>query len=346
MPGNSIPPLRYLSASDVAAAMPPIERRLELAELTLTALVTGAELPPKIGVHPRPADSFAHAMPAFLRGDGAGDGTAGTTDADRPTPNDGLGIKWVTGFPTNGAAGLPAIHAVVILNDPLTGVPLAILDGAPITAQRTAAVSGTVIRRFASPTPGRAPRAALIGAGTQGRSHLEMLGHVLAGVEIAIHDRDPDRAAALAERGARTAGVSRAWSVPHPRDATEPADVVITAASFGPVRQVMTNEWLAPDALVVPIDYATYCSAEVARAAALFLVDERDQFLANRAAGEFDGYPEPTGTIGEAILGDLKRPGAGRVVVSHLGVGLADVIFGRAILEAATSLNLGTILTR
>ena len=346
MPGNSVPPFRYLSASDVVAAMPPIERRLELAELTLTALVSGAELPPKIGVHPRPPDSFAHAMPAFLRGRAAGDGQAGTADVRRATPDDGLGIKWVTGFPTNGAAGLPAIHAVVILNDPETGVPLAILDGAPITAERTAAVSGTAIRRFAPPMRDRAPRAALIGAGTQGRSHLEMLGHVLPGVELAIHDRDPDRAAALVERAVRTAGVGRAWPVAHARDATQSADVVITAASFGPVRQVMTNDWLAPGALVVPIDYATYCAAEVARDAALFLVDERDQFLANRAAGEFDGYPEPTATIGEAILGGVERPGDGRVVVTHLGVGLADVIFGRAILEAATGLGLGTILAR
>ena len=69
------------------------------------------------------------------------------------------------------------------------------------------------------------------------------------------------------------------------RAATSDADVVITAASFGPVRQVMTTDWLRRDALVVPVDYATYCSADVAREAALFLVDEREQFLANRTPG-------------------------------------------------------------
>ncbi len=73
----------------------------------------------------------------------------------------------------------------------------------------------------------------------------------------------------------------------------------------------MTNDWLAPDALVVPVDYATYCAAEVAATAALFLVDERGQFLANRDAGQFDGYPDPTATIGEAILAGTARP-AGR----------------------------------
>ena len=121
--------------------------------------------------------------------------------------------------------------------------------------------------------------------------------------------------------------------------------MVVTAAAFGPIRQVMTNDWLAPEALVVPVDYATYAAAEVARDAALFLVDERRQFIANRDAGLFEGYPDPAMTIGEAILAATPRP-AGRVVVTHLGVGLADVIFGRAILEAAERIGLGLVLPR
>ena len=74
-----LPPLRYLAAADVEAAMPSLEERLALAERTLTALARpgAAELPPKIGVHPRPEGSFAHAMPAHLRGDDAGDDLLG-----------------------------------------------------------------------------------------------------------------------------------------------------------------------------------------------------------------------------------------------------------------------------
>jgi len=79
--------------------------------------------------------------------------------------------------------------------------------------------------------------------------------------------------------------------------------------------------------------------------AALFLVDERGQFLANRGAGLFDGYPDPAATLGEAILAGTPRPG-GRVLVTHLGVGLADVVFGRAILAAAESSDLGVALPR
>ena len=96
----------------------------------------------------------------------------------------------------------------------------------------------------------------------------------------------------------------------------------------------------------MPVDYATYCAAEVARDAALFLVDQRDQFLANRAAGLFEDYPDPTATIGEALLAGTPRPTSGRVVVTHLGVGLADVVFGAAILRRAEALGLGTLLAR
>ena len=325
------PSTRYLSAADVTAAMPPVGERLQLAERTMTALVADAELPPKIGVHPRPAGSFAHAMPAALRD---------------PAGVDLLGIKWVAGFPENRAAGLPAIHAVVILSDPATGVPRAILDGGPITAQRTAAVSGVALSRFGPEGLGRAARAAIIGAGVQGHSHLEVLGHVLPGVELAIHDRHPDRAGALADAARATPGITAAEVAATPRDATSEADVVISAASFtDPAhRQSMTADWLRPDALVIPVDYATMCAAEVARTASLFLVDDRGQFLANRDAGQFDGYPDPGATLGEAILAGTLRPEHGRVVVTHLGVGLADVVFADAIVRRAEAAGLGTAL--
>src|ERR687895_262278 len=101
-------PIRFLGADEVAAAMPPVADRLDLAERTMTALVADAELPPKIGVHPRPVGSFAHAMPAALRPVDAGPGDN--------TSRDLLGIKWVTGFQDNRVRGLPAIHAVVILS--------------------------------------------------------------------------------------------------------------------------------------------------------------------------------------------------------------------------------------
>lgn len=333
--GADPPPLRYLDADDVRAAMPSVDERLELAEWTMTALATpgASELPPKIGVHPRPEGSFAHAMPAHLRGADAG--------------ADLLGMKWVAGFGGNRALGLPAIHALVVLNDAATGVPVAILDGGPITADRTAAVSGVAIARFAPPgRHGGGARIGLIGAGVQGHSHMPVIARLLPGADLRIADRHPDRAEQLAE-AARSHGIPRVRTVGEPRDAVRDADVVITAASFtSPDRRgAMTPDWLTDHALVVAVDYATICSAAVAHAAAAFLVDEREQFLANRAAGQFDGYPEPSATLGEAILTGLPRP-EGRVLVTHLGVGLADVVFAAAIVRRATEAGLGRVLER
>jgi len=335
------PPLRWFGADDVVASMPPLEERLRLAEKTMVALATpdAAQLPPKIAIHPRPAASFVHAMPAHLR--------------DASPDGDLVGMKWVAGYATNNALGLPGISAVVVLNDPETGLPIAMLDGAPITAERTAAVSGVAVRRFgpqAGPggwAAGTPVHVAIIGAGVQGHSHLPMFGGVLPGCTLHLFDRDPARAAALAGAARETRGISETRVHATAREAVEAADVVLTAASFGPAneRQQMTNAWLRSGATVIPIDYATYCNAEVPRQAALFLVDQREQYLANRDAGNFENYPDPAATIGEAILAGTQRP-AGRVVVTHLGVGLSDLVFADAIVRAAVAAGRGTLLAR
>ena len=69
--------------------------------------------------------------------------------------------------------------------------------------------------------------------------------------------------------------------------------------------------------------------------AALFLVDDRDQYLANRTGAPFAGYPDAGATMGEAIRGAGTAPRVGTVLVTHLGVGLADVVFADAVLRVA-----------
>lgn len=339
------PGILYLDGAAVRAAMPDVETRIELAERTMLALIEDAELPPKIGVEARPTGSFGHAMPAYLHGS-ASDGSS-----------DLLGVKWVVGFPANRRAGLPTIHATVILSDPLTGRPVAILDGAPITADRTAAISGVAIRHWGPAAGGTAHGApaldaavhaksapgvkvAILGAGVQARSHLPVIGHLLPGAKIVIHDRHPERAAAVAELARGTAGIAMADTAQSAPSATNGADVVLTAVSFGPIRQTLLLDDLAPDALVIAVDYATSVHREIALAAGLFLVDEVGQFDANRSAGLFEGYPDPGAIIGLAIRDHLERP-PGIVLVSHLGVGLADLVFGDAIMRRAIAAGLG-----
>ncbi len=331
-----LPPLRYLSAADVRTAMPDVEARLELAATAMVALIDDAELPPKIGVHPAPSGSFAHAMPAWMRGPAA-DGSG-----------DLLGIKWVAGFPANAALGMPAINGMAILNDAATGVPRAILDAGAITAHRTAAVSGVAISRW-GPTgdAGAGPVVAIIGAGVQARSHLPVLGYLLPGAELRLCDRDASRVEALAAEV--EAGVygefGSVQGMTDAIDAIKGATLVLTLASFGPERQTVPASAFGVDATIVAVDYDVCVPAEIAHDSALFLTDDRDQFLANRTGTQFVDYPEPMAMIGAAIRASTPRPD-GRVLTTHLGVGLADVVFCDAILHKAEHLAIGTLLER
>jgi ornithine cyclodeaminase/alanine dehydrogenase-like protein (mu-crystallin family) len=324
-------PIRYLSAADVAAAMPSLPEQLLLAERTLRALDGHADLPPKIGVHPRPEASFGHAMPALLRGDGP------------DTATDLLGIKWVTGFPTNRDTGRPAIGATLLLNDATTGELRAILDAGAITARRTAAVSGVALRHWAPEGLGKPLSVAIIGAGVQGHSHLAMLAVVLPGCRVVIHDLDDQRAqdllAAARRLGVFQEMVTRTSAAAAARD----ADVVITLVSFGPQRQQLPVDSLERAQLVVAVDYDMCVPAAVVRGASLFLVDELGQFRANRTGAVFADYPDPAAIMGTRL--DDPRPD-GLVVVTHLGVGLADVVFGDAILRSAEAQGIGTLLPR
>lgn len=325
----AMPPLRYLPSADVERCLPDVSTRLDMASTALTAISGGtAEMPAKIGVHPRPG-ALLHAMPAWLR------------------EGDLVGLKWVSAYPGNSDRGVPATNALVLLNDPETGLLTWLLDGARITAIRTAAVSGVAIRLL---RPSRVERVAIIGAGIQARSHAEVIRALLPDVELLVYDLHTERAEALAEEVARDHGLT-ATAIDDPRGAASAAQIVITAARMGTISQVMTSDWLAPGTLVIAVDFATYASAELARAARLFVVDDRDQLFALRASGLFEGYPDPTNTLGaliddpsatEATAADDPRP----VLVNHLGIGLADVVFAAEIARRADEAGLGMELPR
>jgi ornithine cyclodeaminase/alanine dehydrogenase-like protein (mu-crystallin family) len=328
----NVQPLRYLSAADVARAMPPVAERLELARTTMLGLVANAELPPKLGVHPRQNASLAHAMPALLRGASADGG------------QDLLGIKWVTVFAENRALGLDAIFATVLLNDATTGLPLAILDGRPITAQRTAAVSGLALQRW---LPQSASSIALLGAGAQGAAHLEVLTHLASHCALAICDSNPDRAETLAATARATGSFTSVRTTRDPVEAASGSNVVLTMVSFAPQHQILPPDSLAAAALIVAVDYDMCVPAAIASNSATFLTDDVVQFQATRAGAVFRDYPDPDGSIGQALLGLAPAPrDTGPTLVSHLGVGLADVIFADAIRRRAEAMDIGVILER
>lgn len=78
---------------------------------------------------------------------------------------DAIGTKILTIFPDNVKQGLPSIDGVVLLNDPVTGAPQAILDGQAVTAYRTGAIGGVSIRHLARKD---CHTVGVVGAGVQG----------------------------------------------------------------------------------------------------------------------------------------------------------------------------------
>lgn len=296
--------LTYMSRADVARALPSVEDQIDLVEKVYRAMAAGrVELPPKPGIHPR-ADSFIHAMPAYLADD------------------DVAAIKWISGYPMNKNRGLPYISGLIVLNDPETGQPQCVMDGAEITAQRTAAASGVCVRHFA---PGGWQTVALLGCGEQGRCHLRVLSALNPEAHFRAYDLDPERSAGLP---------GRVTPVATPEEAVEGADIVVTA---GPIltnpEPVITPAWLADSYLALPLDFDSYVHAEAVQDAGLFLVDDAGQFEYYRSLGHFQQWPDPVASVGEALRD--ARVSAGRVVCCNLGVAAVDAAFAHAVRLAA-----------
>lgn len=293
--------IRVVDRQTVASLLPPVLDQVELAAGVYRSMARGeVEMPPKIGVHPRP-DAFLHAMPAYLSG------------------LDVVAMKWVSGYPDNPASGLPAISGVIVVNDAATGVPLAVLDAAEITAARTAAASGACVRAFAREGW---RRVAVLGCGEQGRYHCEVLRALVPDCEIRSYDPVTERARDVC---------SGALVRDDPREAVEGADVVVTA---GPILRdppsPLDESWAARDALLLPIDFDFYVSAAAVAACDLFLTDDVAQYAAYRDHGYFRSWPDPHASVGEGLEQGLR---ARRVVCANLGVGALDAAFAHAVLS-------------
>jgi ornithine cyclodeaminase/alanine dehydrogenase-like protein (mu-crystallin family) len=302
----------YLRRAEVAGLLPEIPLQLDLVEHTYRQVAAGrVELPPKPGIHPR-KDAFIHAMPAYLRDD------------------DVAALKWVAGYPRNKERGLPYISGLIVVNDAETGLPLSVMDGAEITAARTAAASGVCIRRWA---PAGWSEAAILGCGEQGRYHARVLSALNPEARIRAYDPHPERIAELEGRVEPAADASQA---------VEGADVVVSA---GPIVEnpepPIEPGWLGSHWLGLPIDFDFYFSAKAVASADRFLVDDIDQFEYYRSLGHFQGWPVPEASVGEALV-DGASPA--RVLCCNLGVGALDAAFAACILAAAEEQGIGTKL--
>ena len=136
-----------LSRSDIRKLVPMADA-VELMKLAFTELSAGRAVSPLRTVIPvTDHEGDALFMPAHVPAAGA------------------LGLKVVNVFRRNAERNLPLIHAIVVLSNPETGEPLALLDGSYLTALRTGAVSGAATDLLARPD---SKTLVVIGAGVQG----------------------------------------------------------------------------------------------------------------------------------------------------------------------------------
>ncbi len=315
-----------LSRADVESVAPPMSEVVVAVERALLEKGLGrAEMPPKIGIHPRP-DSLCHAMPAWLPSFKA------------------AGIKWVSAFPDNARKGLPQVSGLIILNDPDVGLPTCIMDCTWVTAARTGAATAVAARRLARP---ESKVVAIVACGVQGRSNLEALKTVFPGISL-VRAFDADRAAAerYAEEMRRRLGVDVAVAG-SAAEAVEGADIAVTS---GPI--VRGSKWrlgpkcFAEGVFISPVDLDSYLEPEVFRAAGKFYTDDLAQFAAYRKMGFFEGVPEPVGDLGDLLAG--RSPGrtdAREMTISaNLGLAVEDVAVAAAIYERARIEGRGTVL--
>jgi ornithine cyclodeaminase len=107
----------------------------------------------------------------------------------------GTGVKLVTVNHSNPARGIPLIHGLYVLFDPMTLAEAALFDASALTGLRTAAVSALATRFLARRG---ARRLVVFGAGVQARWHVRVLTQELALDDIAVIARSEDSVRALA----------------------------------------------------------------------------------------------------------------------------------------------------
>ncbi len=190
--------------------------------------------------------------------------------------------KLISFVPDNGTRGLPSIQGDIVVFDAITGQRTAILDGPTVTARRTAAVSLLAARLLA---PRRDGPLLIVGAGVQGRSHLEAFAAGLGVREVWVASRNPASADALVAH-ARTLGL-RARRVDDADTALAECPLVVSST---PAQQVALRGTPRDDAFVAAVGAFTprmvEWAPEVCRdlaARGTLVVDTRD---ADHEAGD------------------------------------------------------------
>ena len=318
--------LLYLSRADVVAAGLSMREIVDLLEIAFREKGEGrVEMPPKPGIHPGGGDNFIHAMPAYI------------------PAMESAGVKWVSGYPGNSERGLPYITGLLILNDPQSGIPGAVMDCEWSTAMRTAAATAVAARRLAR---AESSIVGVLGCGVQGKAHIEALEVLFPIQRVMAYDIRPEAALAFAGEIGRRFGVE-VVPVEAPRRAVEGCDIVVTC---GPILKAphatIQAGWWDEGAFASLVDFDSFWHPAAMKQASKFCTDDVPQLMHYQRIGYFQDIPPIHADLGELVTGN--KPGREnaqeRTIACNLGLALDDMAVAPAVYRLAIQKGLGTWL--
>lgn len=254
-----------------------------------------------------------------------------------------MGIKWIASFPANLEQGLERASALIVLNDPRTGFPTAVLEGAAISAWRTsrsASLAASLLR------PAKSGRTAgVIGCGVIASQTLLALrddGWSLE--EVAVFDTTPARAQALAEK-LRAAGL-RAIVCPSAADAAQAGEIVIFATT-APAPWFAELDAFAHHPVVLHLSLRDL-DPRILLNAENFVDDVEHASRAGTsvelAAHERGDHGFVQGTISDLIAGVARARGDRTAIFSPFGLGMLDIAVASAVAKTAARAGEGVVV--
>ncbi len=235
-----------------------------------------------------------------------------------------LATKLITQVPGNAARGLPTMIATLLLLDPATGVPLAVMDATWLTELRTAAVSAVATRALRDKRP---KRLAILGSGALARSHALALAAVVPLSHIRVWS--PTRA--NAERCAADIDGSAS---PDAESAVRDADIVVTVTNAS--TPVLMGRWLKPGALVHAVGAPRPGWRELDdEAMGNYLIADNRLAAENESGDVILSGARVHCEIGEVLAGEVEVPDGVTVVFKALGQAVEDAVAAQLVYAAA-----------
>jgi N-[(2S)-2-amino-2-carboxyethyl]-L-glutamate dehydrogenase len=245
------------------------------------------------------------------------------------------GLKWISSFPENVAAGLPRASAVLILNDHDNGYPFACLESSIISATRTAALAASAAD-WLSRGRRRPVRAGFFGAGLIARYiHTFLAATGWSFDEVGVYDLSPSSAAGFREYLESSGTVDRITVHDRAEHLVRSSDLVIFATVAGQPH-VSDLSWFEHNPLVLHVSLRDL--APEILLASTNIVDDVEHCL---KAGTSPHLAEQltgsraflAGTLDDVMAGRVMVPADRTAVFSPFGLGVLDLAVGKYVYD-------------